>query len=145
MLTMRANHPRRCKAAASRRGAQRGMLLIEMLVAVLLLSLGLLGLVGLQSAVVANSINAEDRTQAALLANELVSTMWAQGTVNVAPTDYTSWQTKVSNTMRGVGATGTAAADPNNTGVTLITITWKAPTKKATDPSDNYRTQVVLQ
>ncbi len=121
------------------------MLLIEMLVAVLLLSLGLLGLVGLQSAVVANSINAEDRTQAALLANELVSTMWAQGTVNVAPTDYTSWQTKVSNTMRGVGATGTAAADPNNTGVTLITITWKAPTKKATDPSDNYRTQVVLQ
>ncbi len=143
---MHAILTQRRKASASRRAGQRGMLLLEMLVAVLLLSLGLLGLVGLQSAVVANSINAEDRTQAALLANELVSTMWAQGTVNVAAADYTKWQTKVSSTtMRGVNATGTSGPDPNNPGVTLITITWKAPTKKATDPSDNYRTQVVLQ
>lgn len=56
---------------------QRGMLLLEALIAILIFSLGILGVVGLQAASIKQATAAEDRAKAASLANDLISRMWA--------------------------------------------------------------------
>ena len=52
------------------------MILIESLLAILIFSLGILALVGLQAAAVKQSADAKYRTEAALLANEIIGQMW---------------------------------------------------------------------
>ena len=56
----------------SRNKTQKGFTLIEVLVAVVILSIGLLGLAGMQLWAVKNTGNAFYRTQATLAANEMV-------------------------------------------------------------------------
>jgi len=57
--------------------AYRGFVVVEALVAILIFSLGVLGLVALQTRAVTASADAQYRVQAALLANELIGRMWA--------------------------------------------------------------------
>jgi len=56
---------------------QSGVMLIEALIAILIFSIGILGIVGLQSSAVKASTDAKYRSEAALLANELIGRMWA--------------------------------------------------------------------
>lgn len=58
-------------------GRQSGVMLIEALIALLIFSIGILGIVGLQSSAVTASSDAKYRSEAALLANELIGSMWA--------------------------------------------------------------------
>jgi type IV pilus assembly protein PilV len=55
---------------------QSGVMLIEALIAILIFSIGILGLVGLQATAVKASGDAKYRSEAALLANELIGRMW---------------------------------------------------------------------
>ncbi len=55
---------------------QSGMMLLEALVGILIFSLGILGMIGLQAATVAAAADAQYRSEAALLANQLISQMW---------------------------------------------------------------------
>jgi len=57
--------------------AQSGVMLIEALIALLIFSLGVLGIVGLQSTATKVSGDARYRSEAALMANELIGKMWA--------------------------------------------------------------------
>ncbi|MEI8171278.1 MAG: type IV pilus modification protein PilV [Rhodoferax sp.] len=56
---------------------QTGSMLIEVLIAILIFSIGILGIVGLQASAVTASTDARYRSEAALLANELIGRMWA--------------------------------------------------------------------
>ena len=67
---------------SSRRG-QTGVALLEVLVSVLLFSLGVLGLIGLQARAINLSIDAEDRNRAALIANDIAAAMWTTRTVAI--------------------------------------------------------------
>src|SRR5580693_8071094 len=68
-------------------GAQRGMALLECLMALLIFSIGLLGLLGLEARVMNISTNSENRNRAAMLASEVASQMWLNNTVlSTAPT-----------------------------------------------------------
>lgn len=60
---------------------QAGASLLEVMVAVLIISFGILGLVGLQVKASSISIAAEDRNRASLLANDFISTMQARGEI----------------------------------------------------------------
>jgi type IV pilus assembly protein PilV len=51
-------------------------MLIEALIALLIFSVGILGIVGLQASAVNTSADAKYRSEAALLANELIGRMW---------------------------------------------------------------------
>jgi type IV pilus assembly protein PilV len=140
--TCSSQRPRR---AGKRQPRQRGFLLLEVLIAILILSFGLLGLVGLQANVVGNSITAEDRTQASLLANELVSTMWAQGTTSPQNGVIAAWQTKVSTSLaEGVGNVSPPDATRNN--LVTITIQWRIHTNHGTGTNtlNQYVTQVAM-
>jgi type IV pilus assembly protein PilV len=60
-----------------RRRRSRGFTLLETLVALLVFSVGLLGIVALQARSIQLSVDGEDRNRAALLADEVISAMWA--------------------------------------------------------------------
>lgn len=60
---------------SSRQKRQSGVMLIEALLAMLIFSIGVLGIIGMQSAATQMSSDAKFRGDAALLANELVSRM----------------------------------------------------------------------
>lgn len=56
---------------------QSGVMLLEALIAILIFSLGVLGVVGMQASAVNASRDAKYRSDAGLLANELIGEMWS--------------------------------------------------------------------
>ena len=70
------------------------MALIESLVSILIFSFGVLGLIGLQARAVNYSMDAENRDRAALLANEITSSMWLAGSVTAGTAQLASWQAR---------------------------------------------------
>jgi len=124
---------------------QSGMLLIEVLISLLIFSFAILGLVGLQVTATKNSYSAEDRVRAALMANEIVSTMWLQKTLSLPTATVTAWTTRLQTpSVSGLpNATGTISA-PDANGVVTITITWQEPTRASTAPASQYLTQVAM-
>jgi len=123
--------------------AEAGFALIEVLVSLLLFSLGVLGMVAMQAKASNYSVDAEDRSRASRMANELVASMWAEQ--KTAPSTLTQWTSRVADpTVSGLpNGVGTAGTD-NTTGVTTVTITWKAPSKTSSDNTSTYFTQLVL-
>lgn len=79
------------KQKFSKVGRQSGVMLIEALIAILIFSIGILGIVGLQSSAISASSDAKYRSEAALLANELIGKMWASNrTQTVLQTAFAS-------------------------------------------------------
>lgn len=126
---------------------QSGVTLIEVLVSLLLFSIGVLGMVAMQAKAIAYSVSAEDRSRAANLAAELIATMWTEGTTS--PSNYAAWQARVQDAKTAglPNAAGSVAdSTDSTTGIktTTVTITWKAPAKAAGDADSSYFTQVVI-
>ena len=63
---------------------QRGMMLLEVMIAILIFAVGVLGVIKMQAVSTANSFNSEDRAIAALIVNDAVASLWAAGTKNPA-------------------------------------------------------------
>ncbi len=148
-----------------RNNTQRGMMLLEVLIAILIFAIGVLGMVKMQAVSTANSVNSEDRATAALLANDLVAQLWIAATgstqqtvadfVNNNPA-YAQWQAQLQSQqpqLRNVVGTLIPGAT-SNTG--LITITWTRQLGRNVDSSvvitssdpnatATYSTEVVLQ
>ena len=132
----------------SRCGVQRprarscGISMIEVLVVLVLFSFGLIGMVGLQARAVQASVGAEDSNRAALLANEIASTMWGSNSVNLSIATVANWNTMVADaTDRGLpNGIGTVVVDGN---VATITVSWRAPHEPGT-ALHRYVTQVQI-
>ncbi|MGJ7567094.1 fimbrial assembly protein [Variovorax sp. GB1R11] len=110
------------------RRSQAGIALLEVLVSVLLFSLGLLGLIGLQARAISFSVDAEDRNRAALLANEVVALMWLNQSPTVPPDALAAWKLRVSDPKatglpNGVGTVDVAGKTAD------VKITWQAPSR----------------
>lgn len=148
------------------RRPQSGVMLLEVLIALLIFALGVLGLVGLQANAIKQSGQAKYRTDATLLANELIGQMWVSDrTFNTLSTafdsatngaSYAAWKTKVEANLPGagtypptvvvtqvaplpdiVGTTTTASTRAPSARVT-ITMRWKAPGEPAADPAHSF-------
>jgi len=82
------------KLRSSPSRSQSGVMLIEALLAILIFSIGVLGIIGLQGSAVKVSSDAKYRSEAALLANDLIGRMWAgdrtQATLQTAYASATS-------------------------------------------------------
>jgi type IV pilus assembly protein PilV len=72
-------------AAGCRR--QAGVMLIEVLIAILIFSIGILAVVGMQAAAINNVTDAKYRSEAAFLTNRLVSQLWTD-VPNISTTTY---------------------------------------------------------
>ncbi|MCW5624831.1 MAG: type IV pilus modification protein PilV [Burkholderiales bacterium] len=129
-------------AAATR--AQRGFMMLEALIAILIFSLGILAIIGLQAQSVRNSAEAKYRADASFLANQIIGRMWANrgalasyaynanGTctsAGSAPTfaDVTSWAANVSTLLPDAPATRQSITVANDRTVT-VRICWTSPT-----------------
>ena len=101
-------------------------MLLEVLVSMLIFSIGLLGTVAMYTQSVQNSVASEDRIRAALLADELVTTMWTSGTLNLPAPAIEAWQSRLdseASPQTGLpGGTGQVAVANN---LATITITWQ--------------------
>jgi type IV pilus assembly protein PilV len=122
----------------------RGLSMIEVLVAVVLISFGILGLVSLQARAVQVSVSAEDSQRAALLAGEIAATMWGENTVSLDAAVVEAWADRVADpAVAGLpNATGTVVVDAGGD-VARVTITWRAP-HAAEGEENRYVTDIVI-
>jgi len=104
-------------------------MLLEALVAILIFSLGIIALMGLQANSIASVSQAKYRTDASYLANQMFGRIWmdpvAQPLLNFQSPGYAGragWDALVATTLpNGAGAVAVAG-----TAVT-VTITWRQP------------------
>lgn len=123
---------------------QRGAALLEALIAILVFSFGVLGIVALEASATQFSVDAEDRTRAALFASELATQMWASNTTALDADTLSAWQARVEAAGSGLpSASASSVVDPA-TGLATITITWKAPWRKRSEQTNTYSTKVML-
>lgn len=120
-------------------------MLLEALIAILIFSVGILGIVKLQAAAIQQSSAAEYRTIASMMANDVISQMWVSDktTLNAnfatgSGTPYTQWRSKViASGLPGISTTqyaptiaitsvagGTGGTASNRA---VVTVFWKAP------------------
>jgi len=121
-------------------------MLLEALIAILIFSLGILAIVGLQAASVKSAGDAKYRSDASLLANQLIGEMRVAdrttGTLQTnfsspSGTDYTSWLSDVAAALPGASATQptvtftTDSSTSTPSSVATITIFWNSPSESA--------------
>lgn len=126
-------------------------MLLEVLVSVLIFAIGVLSIVGLQVSAIKQSSAAKYRTDASLLANDLIGKMWVTDRLfatidtnfKTGGTAYNAWLPGVQSVLPGSDthaptvvtesvAAGVTGGAPS-TKVTL-TLQWKAPNEPSTDP-----------
>jgi len=125
--------------------AQRGMALLECLMALLIFSVGLLGLLGLEARVMNISTDSENRSRAAMLASEVASQMWLNNTVlSTAPTIVAIAANAGNQTQGGLpGGVVTVTPVPLTTNAADITVTWQEVSDTAGNLS-TLTTRVIL-
>ncbi len=122
---------------------QGGIMLLEALISILIFSIGILGVIALQSLSVSNASAAKYRSDASLLAEKLVGQMWVSTRTPVAlqanfssaagGAGYVNWNSSVQAALPGaVASPPVVTVTPVNTTITpssLVTIIiyWKAP------------------
>lgn len=148
------------------RTPQQGATLIEVLVAIIVLSIGLLGMAGLQAASVQSNYSAYYRSQATILASDIADRMRANRSVALSGTydlnaltnehsatasradkDLNEWLLQVTRLPEG------QAKIERDSGIVTITINWndsRGSIKKADGSSETddgaanfvYRTEI---
>jgi type IV pilus assembly protein PilV len=126
------------------RRAQRGAFLLEALIGILIFSLGVLGIVGLQAQAIRFTNDSEYRAEAVYLANSLISQMWADKRADLkvnyespAGPKYAIFNADVHSRMLGaifpvdpVVKVDTADLPPavtNTSSVVQVQIFWQLP------------------
>jgi type IV pilus assembly protein PilV len=66
------------------RDRQSGVMLIEALIAILIFSIGILAVVGMQGIAIKNVTESRSRSEASFLAGELLTQMWVDQNINAA-------------------------------------------------------------
>lgn len=111
---------------------ERGIALLEVLVAILIFMLGVLGLIGLQGSMTRAQTESKVRADAAYLASEVIGRMWADvvnvnayaGTDSCTASSCTEWRSKVEKVLPSGDAVITV---DSVTGDVSITVTWTTP------------------
>ena len=126
--------------------AQRGMALIECMMALLIFSVGLLGLLGLEARVMNISTDSENRSRAAMLASEVASQMWLNNTVAPASTAYNNLILNAGVQTQGGLPGGVVAVVPvpGTTNAADITVNWTEVSDVATGLQSTLTTRVIL-
>jgi type IV pilus assembly protein PilV len=132
---------------------QQGSVLLEVMIAILIFSFGLLAIMGLQAASIVNLSEAKYRNEASFYANRLIGDMWTSDRRTLAANfatgtaRYNAWYAGMQNTNAATGLLGLPGADvlpptvavatvlngalePTSFNVT-VTVNWQAPGQTA--------------
>jgi type IV pilus assembly protein PilV len=127
---------------------ERGVMLIEALIAILIFSIGILAVVGMQGSAIKNITDAKVRSDAGFLANELMAQIWTDaGNVNLyaypgsgaVPVRLQGWITRVNSRLPGSTVVPPIVAItppvPPSTGTQVqITLRWQLPEEASQVP-----------
>jgi type IV pilus assembly protein PilV len=114
---------------------QQGVMLIEALIGILIFSIGILALLGMQGLAIKTTTDTRYRSEAAFLINQITSQMWVDSanvalytTAGYAPRD--NWVNTVAATLPGIDVAGgvrvpTIAAAAGNQ--YTVTVQWLQP------------------
>lgn len=102
---------------------QRGMMLLEGMIAIVIFSLGILAIVGLQAATVKQTTDAKYRLDASFLANQSIGTIWTNRSNLSAHAVTDETVSSLPNGKRTIAISGNQVT---------VTITWKMPGESAT-------------
>ena len=144
--------------------AQRGIMLLEGLIAILVFSLGILAMVGMQAVSISHTSQAKYRADASFIANKLIAQMWVDSDANMplyatGQASFTNWLTNEvqANLVGGrstaavvvtpfvATAVSTTVAAPAVAGFIVdVTIQWRAPSESDSLPPHIYRTRTQI-
>lgn len=128
------------KSPPSRPSQSGGFALIEVLVSVLIFSLGVVGLMGVQTRALQVSNEAQDRNTAAMLANSITSEMWLVKSTSVDASVLSAWQDQVAQSLPNGEGTVTTSSASN----AVVSVTWLPPARSASEPENAFKTSVVI-
>lgn len=114
---------------------QSGVALLEALVGILIFSIGILALMGLQAQSIRNTVEAKYRNEAAYLANQIIGQMWvdranlaAYDTGAGANPNMVTWRAQVANTLPRVVVGGANSPTITVAGNQVtVTVFWQLP------------------
>lgn len=114
------------RRVASHRRRNGGFSLIEVLVSLLVFSVGILGLAGFQAVATRNATEASERGRAALMANELVAEMWKARATELDDATLEAWQARVADpAVLGLpDGEGEVTEVDDEAGTVLVKVTW---------------------
>lgn len=131
---------------SARAARMTGVALLEVLISVVLLAVGVLGLIAVQSRAIGASVDAEDRNRAALLANDAASRMWLTRSATLSQADLADWQARVASPTdgglpAGVGTITPVAGLPGSADVTIV---WRSPARASGDADSRLTTRITV-
>jgi len=88
-MTMRKPFPIRAR--------EEGVMLIEALIAILIFSIGILAVVGMQATAIKNVTESKSRSEAAFLAEELMAQMWIDQNISTGAVQVNTSNVNVAN------------------------------------------------
>jgi type IV pilus assembly protein PilV len=129
---------------------QAGMTLVEVLVAVVLISVGLLGVAALQLTSLRGNQDSYARSQAAVLAGDIIERMRANqlgfgrgdydpaagAAGTIAATDIARWQATIDQVLPG-GAAVAQGSIVRNGNIVTVTVQWNEREEQATAQTRN--------
>jgi type IV pilus assembly protein PilV len=127
---------------APNRRRQGGVMLLEVLIGILIFSIGILAMLGMQAIGMRNTVEAKYRAEASYLANQIVGTMWVDrdnlgsyDDAGAGNSRRTNWVSEVQ--ARLPQATGANAPSIVVTATNQVTVTlrWLRPGEAAADAS----------
>ena len=121
------------------RSTQKGVMLLEALIGVLIFSIGILALIAMQSVAVSQVRDANYRTTASMLADRMMGELTIMRTTTGANsafynTKLTQWQADVAAALPGGSGTVTPTTSALNSALQdiRIVINWRAPNATVT-------------
>jgi len=121
------------------RAVQDGSVLLESLVAILIFSFGVLGLIGILASSIRATNDARYRAEAANLANAIIGDMWATAPADLGPQfgptgpRLIAWQSQVASLLPSAGGANAPLIDLAQPGLSLqsrsvvVTVFWQLP------------------
>lgn len=100
------------------KSAQQGVVLLEAMIAVLIFSMGVLAIVGLQAAMIKNTADSKSRIDASYIAQQRIGLMWSDP-ANLA--NYLEVNTPIAELPNGTRTTAQSGVQYT------VTVNWQEP------------------
>lgn len=106
------------------KSTQQGVVILEVMIAILIFSMGVLSILGLQAAMIKNTADSEFRTEASYLAQQQIGLLWAGSAQTVSASGLPSGS--IAITQSGVQYT--------------VTVSWLQPGAASGVTAHNFTT-----
>jgi type IV pilus assembly protein PilV len=138
---MKTNMRNRTMAGPRAPKSQQGVMLLEALVAILIFTLGVIAVMGMQAVSIQQVSQAKYRIDASYLADQIIGKMWVDQAIPANLAGYASaggpgratWDTLVADSLpSGVGVITVVNNIPGPGVVATVTVQWRQPSETIT-------------